>query len=405
MKRKRKDPMDFLDSLDLTPESRAGLAEIFANPTVDVLNEMMELVYNAGIKSQFDAHIAAALHERSETRRDQRNGSRTRKLNTRAGRLDLEIPRARNSNFIPTVIERFKRSERALIAVIQEAFVAGVSTRKMEGLLTQMGVESLSKSQVSELCKELDATAAEFRSRPLAEPYPYVWLDALYEKVRLDGRIINNAVVIAYGVKSTGVREVIAIDVVDTESKESWTTFLRGIRKRGLNGTKLVISDAHEGLKAAIGTAMPGVSWQRCKVHFFRNILAHVPQSRKLEVAAALKAIFAQVSLEGALRVLDDVRVRFGDSLTKAMSILNAGIEDALAFLRFPLEHHKKISSNNPIEHLNKEIRRRTRSIGIFPNPASALRIVTMILIEQSEDWMTERRYMSPESLELVLAM
>ena len=304
---------------------------------------------------------------------------------------------------MPTAIERFKRSERALISVIQQAFIAGVSTRKMENVLAGMGVENLSKSQISELCKELDTIAEEFRSRPLTERYPYVWLDALYEKARVEGHIVSNAVVIAYGVKASGYREVIAVDVVDTESKESWTTFLRGIRKRGLSGTKLVVSDAHEGLKAAIGTVMPGVAWQRCKVHFFRNILAHVPQSRKLEFAGALKAIFAQVSHEAAKRVLDDVRSTFGKSLTKAVAILNAGIDDALTFLRFPLEHHKKIASNNPIEHLNKEIRRRTRAIGIFPSQASALRIITMILIEQSEDWMTERRYMSPESLELVL--
>jgi putative transposase len=393
MKRKRKDPMELLKSLDLTPEQRTAFAEMLEHPDVDVLQEMIELVYNTAIKAQFDAHIAAVLHERTSGRRDQRNGTRTRGLNTRAGSIELEIPRARNSNFMPKAIERFKRSERALISVIQEAFIAGVSTRKMENVLAGMGVENLSKSQISELCKELDAIAEEFRTRPLTEKYTYLWLNALYEKARIDGHIVSNAVVIAYGVRASGHREVVAIDVVDTESKESWTTFLRGIRKRGLSGTKLVVSYAHEGLKAAVATVMPGVAWQRCKVHFFRNILAHVPQSRKLEFAAALKAIFAQV----------EARSAFGDSLTKAISILNAGIDDALTFLRFPLEHHKKISSNNPIEHLNKEIRRRTSSIGIFPSPDSALRIITMILIELSEDWMTERRYMSPESLELVL--
>jgi putative transposase len=266
-----------------------------------------------------------------------------------------------------------------------------------------MGVERLSKSQISELCVELDARAEEFRTRPLTEKYPYLWLDALYEKARIDGQVISHAVVIAYGVTASGYRDVIGVDVVDTESKESWTGMLRSLRKRGLAGTKLVVSDAHEGLKAAIAATMNGAAWQRCKVHFYRNVLAHVPQSRKLEFAAAMKAVFSQVSLESAQRAIADVRARFSSSLTKAMSIFEAGIGDALAFLAFPLEHHKKISSNNPIEHLNKGIRRRTRSIGIFPSPESALRLITMILVEHSEDWMTERRYMSPESLELVL--
>jgi len=290
-----------------------------------------------------------------------------------------------------------------LVSVIQEAFVSGISTRKMEGVLATMGVERLAKSQISELCAELDAKAEEFRSRALTEPYPYIWLDALYEKVRIGGAVISNAVVIAYGVTASGFRDVIAIDVVDTESKESWSGLLRNLRKRGLTGTKLVISDAHEGLKAAISTVMQGASWQRCKVHFFRNILAHVPQARKLEVAAGLRTVFAQVSIESAQRAATEFKSLFGKTLTKATEIFDAGVNDAFAFLRFPLEHHRKIATTNPIEHLNKEIRRRTRSIGIFPSRESALRIVTMILIEQSEEWMVERKYLTPESLELVL--
>jgi transposase-like protein len=400
MKRKRKDPMAIPN---LTHEQRAAFADLLASKDQDVLKEMLSLVYDAAIKAQFDEHIGADPHERSDARRDQRNGSRTRGLNTRAGSLDLEIPRARNSNFRPTVIEHFKRSERALVSVIQEAFVAGISTRKMENVLAEMGVERLAKSQISELCVELDNRAEEFRHRKLTGPYPYLWLDALYEKVRIDNAVVSNAVVIAYGVTTSGFREVIAIDVVDTESKESWTGFLRDLRKRGLAGTKLVISDAHEGLKAAIGTALQGVSWQRCKVHFYRNILAHVPQARKLEVAAGLRTVFAQVSIEAAQRAAAEFRALFAKTLTKAIAIFDAGVADALAFLRFPLEHHRKIATTNPIEHLNKEIRRRTRSIGIFPSRESALRLVTMILIEQSEEWMVERRYMTPESLELVL--
>lgn len=392
-----------MDSLNLTPDQRAAFVDLLGRRDVDVLRSMLAVVYDAAIQAQFDEHIGVAPHERSEARRDQRNGSRTRGLNTRAGSLDLEIPRSRTTNFRPTVIDHFKRSERALISVIQEAFIGGISTRKMEDVLAAMGVERLAKSQISELCTDLDTRASEFRNRPLSEKYPYLWLDALYEKVRVEDQVVSNAVIIAYGVSASGIREVIGIDVVDTESKESWTGLLRSLRKRGLSGTKLVISDAHEGLKGAIATVMTGASWQRCKVHFFRNVLAHVPQSRKLEFATALKAVFAQVSLESARRVIADVRARFAGSLSKAMAIFDAGVDDALAFLVFPLEHHRKIASNNPVEHLNKEIRRRTRSVGIFPSDKSALRLITMILIEQSEAWMTERRYMSPESLELVL--
>jgi transposase-like protein len=402
MKRKRKDPMSLPN---LTHEQRTAFADLLGSKDVDVLREMLALVYDAAIQAQFDDHVGAAPHERTETRRDLRNGSRSRGLNTRAGSLELEIPRARNSNFRPTVLEHFRRSERALVAVIQEAFIGGISTRKMEDVLAVMGVDRLAKSQVSALCTELDAKAEEFRHRALTEAYPYLWLDALYEKVRIDGAVISNAVVIAYGVSATGFREVIGIDVVDTESKESWTSFLRQLRKRGLTGTKLVISDAHEGLKAAIGTVFQGASWQRCKVHFFRNILAHVPQTRKLEVAAGLRTVFSQVSLEAAQRAVSEFRTLFGKTLTKALAIFDAGLTDALAFLRFPLEHHRKIASTNPIEHLNREIRRRTRSIGIFPSRESTLRLVTMILIEQSEEWMVERRYMDPESLALALAI
>ena len=390
---------------NLTLEQRQALAELVETKDVDVLREMMELILDTAVQAQFREHIGAEPHERSAERRDMRNGTRSRGLNTRVGSLDLLIPRARRTNFQPAVIERFQRSERALIAVIQEAFVRGISTRGMEAVLARLGVERLAKSQVSELCQELDAKAEAFRSRELTELYPYVWLDALYEKVRIDERVVSNAVVIAYGVTAQGFRDVIGIDVVDTESKESWTTFLRGLKKRGLKGTKLVISDAHEGLKAAIATVMHGVGWQRCKVHFLRNILAHVPQSRKAEVATALRSVFSQVSLESARRAAGEFRTAYAKSLGKAVAIFDAGLSDALAFLAFPIAHHRNVASTDPIEHLNREIRRRTRSVGVFPSVPSALRLITMILVEQAEDWMTSRRYMTPESLELVAQM
>ena len=284
-----------MESLNLTPEQRVAFADLLGKRDVDVLRSMLSLVYDAAIQAQFDEHIGAEPHERSQNRRDQRNGTRTRGLNTRTGSLDLEIPRARKSNFTPTVIEHFKRSERALIGHSgglcrrhQHAQDGGRARRDGGGTPLQIADQRV--------VHELDARAEEFRTRPLTEKYPYLWLDALYEKARVDDRVLSNAVVIAYGVTASGYRDVIGIDVVDTESKESWTQLLRSLRKRGLAGTKLVISDAHEGLKGAIAAVLTGSSWQRCKVHFFRNVLAHVPQNRKLEFAAAMKAVFSQVS-------------------------------------------------------------------------------------------------------------
>ncbi len=394
---------------NLTHEQRTAFAHLLGSNDVDVLKEMLSLVYDAAIRAQFDEHVGALPHERTDARRDIRNGVRTRGLNTRAGSLDLEIPRTRNTNFKPTVIEHFRRSERALVSVIQEAFIRGVSTRKMEDVLAAMGVERLSKSQISELCTELDEKAQAFRRRPLTEKYPYLWFDALYEKLHVGDRVISNAVVIAYGVSLSGHRDVLAIDVVDTESKESWTAFMRDLRKRGVNDalkhTKLVISDAHEGLKAAIPVVFSGASWQRCTVHFGRNVLSHIPQSHKQEVAAGMRAVFTQTSKELATRAANEAVVRFGKTFPKAMEIFESGLVDALAFLRFPIDHHRKIATTNPIEHLNREIRRRTRSIGVFPSPESALRVITMILVEQAEEWMVGRRYMEPESLELALEL
>jgi putative transposase len=391
---------------NLTQEQRVALAELLQSKDVEVLREMLGAVYDAAIRAQFDAHVGVDPYERDEERRkDRRNGTRTRGLNTRAGTIDLLIPRTRNTNFQPTVIEQFRRSERALVSVIQECFVGGISMRKMEDVLAEMGVERLSRSQISELCQELDAKAEAFRHRELTEPYPYVWLDALYEKIHQDERVISNAVVIAYGVTAQGYRDVIGIDVVDTESKDSWAAFLRGLKKRKLTGTKLLISDGHEGLKAAITAVMQGASWQRCKVHFYRNILAHVSQSRKSEVAVALRTVFSQVSIESARRAAAEFRSTYATAMPKVVATFDSGLEDALAFLAFPLEHHRKIATTNPIEHLNREIRRRTRKVGIFPSAESALRLITMVLIEQSEEWMTGRLYMSPESLALVLQM
>jgi len=377
----------------------ATLAELLAAQPPDALQELLQLIVETAIQAQFDERIGAAPFERSDERRNLRNGYRGRRFDTRLGTLELTIPRPREGGFVPSLLEQRKRSERALVAAVLEAFVTGVSTRKVERLMESLGVRSLSKSQVSVLCAELDEKAKIFRERPLTAAYPYLMLDALYEKVRVDGKVISQAVVIAYAVSQAGFREVIGVDVVDAENRESWTHFLRSLVARGLHGVSLVTSDAHEGLKAAIATVLTGAVWQRCRVHLLRNILAHVPQARKAEIAAAFREIFAHGEADAAKTQARAMILRYGKACAKAMAILEAGIEDALSYLAFPAAHQRKLWSTNPVEHLNSLIRRRTRSVGIFPTVASALRLISMLLIEQTEEWTTERRYLSEESM------
>lgn len=382
----------------------ADLLALLAEQPADALKDLLQLILEHATNAQFDEQIGAAPFERSAQRRGWRNGSRERRFDTRLGTLELTLPRPREGGFTPGFLEHRKRSERALVSAVLEAVINGVSNRKIERLLSELGVRSMSKSQVSVLCKELDEKAAAFRQRPLTAAYPYLMLDALYEKVRIDGKVISQAVVIAYAVNEQGFREVIGVDVVETESRESWTQFLRSLVGRGLHGVQLVVSDAHQGLKAAIATVLTGAAWQRCRVHLFRNVLAHVNQSRKAEVAAAMRGCFEQPDPATAKLTAAAIVARYRKSCAKAMEIFEAGIDDALSFMAFPVEHHRKLWSTNPIEHLNREIRRRTRSVGIFPNHAAALRLITMILIEQTEDWATERRYVSEESMQRLKA-
>jgi transposase-like protein len=271
----------------------------------------------------------------------------------------------------------------------------------MEKLFHAMGIESISKSQVSEICKKLDTEVNAFRARPLTGRIPYLFFDALYEKVRIGEKVVSQAVVIAYGVREDGTREIIGVDVVDTESYISWKTFMQGLKERGLSGTKLVISDAHLGLKKAIQEAFLGATWQRCKVHFMRNILAVVNERHKKEIAAELVSIFAQPTKELARRRAREVIAQYESqaSTNKATKVLDEGLEDALSFYDFPQEHRRKIATTNPIEHINRDIRRRTNPIGVFPNIQSAVRLITMVLIEQTEDWQSGNRYMSQESM------
>lgn len=300
----------------------------------------------------------------------------------------------------PSLLQPRRRAEHALLAVVQEAYVHGVSTRKVDDLVKALGVDGISKSDVSRICAELDTTVAAFRTRPLTGEHRYVWLDATYHKVRVDGRVISQATVVAVGVTSDGERQVLGVDVGPSEEKAFWTAFLRSLVKRGLKGVRLVISDAHEGLRHAISTVLSGTTWQRCRVHFMRNLLATVPHGAREAIAAIGRTIFAQPDHASALaqlrKVAEGLRTRF----TKAAALLEDAAEDVLAYRHLPLEHQRQLHSTNPLERLNKEITRRSQVVGIFPNPAAVIRLVGAVLLEQDDEWaVAERRYFSAESM------
>jgi transposase-like protein len=371
----------------------------FLGDPSDALRHLFRQALRGAMDMEFEQQVGAPRYERGEERLDQRNGTRSRRFDTRMGTMELEVPRLRNGTYFPSFLEPNTRSERAIIGLVQEAVISGVSTRKIQKLAAELGITSLSKSVVSEYFKELDEEARAFRERPLTGKYPYLFLDAVYEKVRIGRTVVSQACVIAYGVREDGTRELLGLDVVDTESEESWTTFLRGLRERGLAGVKLVTTDAHRGLINAVATVLIGAAWQRCKVHFGRNVVDHAPKACKEKLAAAVHGIFNQPDQETALAAYQLVREQFGATCAKAMQILENGLGDALTFMAFPSAHWSRISSTNQIERINREIRRRTRVIGVFPNIASALRLIGMILLEQTEDWHADKRYMSEESM------
>jgi transposase-like protein len=370
----------------------------------DAMRDFFEQALRKVMQMEFDQHVGAGRYARSDERLDQRNGTRHRTFDTRMGSIDLAIPRLREGNYFPSFLEHRTRSEEALVALVQEAFVGGVSTRKMGKLVAALGVKSLSKSQVSTLCADLDELVKAFRERPLVGKYPYVFLDAVYEKMRIGRTIVSQACVVAYGVRESGDRDLIGLDIVDTESEPSWATFLRSLCDRGLSGVKLVITDAHGGLVKALGAVLVGASWQRCKVHFTRNVTAHAPEAYKKKLANDLQGIYNQPNAEAALVAYEALRVQYEKTCGKAMQILENGLSDTLAFMAFPREHWSRISSTNPIERINREIRRRTRVVGVFPSVASAMRLIGMILLEQTDDWHAGKRYMSEESMQQLYA-
>ncbi len=365
----------------------------------DFLREGVRVLGQALMELEVSEQLGAAKHERTEGRKGYRNGYRAREWDTRVGTVELAVPKVRDGSYFPSLLEPRKRAERALVAVVQEAYVQGVSTRKVDDLVKSLGMAGISKSQVSRICEELDEEVERFRNRSLSGEYPYVWLDATFVKARQQGRVVSQAMVIAIGVNAEGVREVLGLDVGPSEDGAFWVAFLRGLVARELLGVKLVTSDSHEGLKAAIASILPGASWQRCRVHFVRNALSLVPKSEQQMVAAMIRTVFAQpdavTAREQYRRVSDGFRERY----PRLSQLLDEAEEDALAYTAFPTAHWRQIWSNNPLERVNKEIKRRTDVVGIFPNEGAVIRLVGMSLAEQHDEWQVTRRYFSAESL------
>jgi putative transposase len=368
---------------------------------VDFLRESLLWVVQQLMEAEVSELIGAERGERSEDRLTHRNGYRSRNWSTRAGELELAIPKLRRGSYFPSFLEPRKRSEQALVSVVQEAYVAGVSTRKVDQVVESLGLR-VSKSEVSRICQGLDEQVEAFRNRPLEGRYPYLWLDAKVEKVRDGGRVVRKALVLAYGVHESGYREVIALDVGEAETEAFWRSFLRGLVKRGLTGVQLVISDAHAGLKKAIGQVL-GCPWQRCSVHFLREALGHVRKDQQGMVAALLRPIFNADAGELVRDLVDDALDRLRKPLPKVGLLLEEAEEDLLAFYAFPADHWPKLRSTNPLERVNREIGRRTDVVGIFPNDRSLLRLTASVVIEQNDEWLVGRRYLSAHSLEAVL--
>ena len=371
----------------------------------DRIRQAAETIYQALIEAELSAVIGALPHERTGSRTAHRNGHRQRVLASTAGDLELRIPKLRAGSFFPSLLERRRRVDQSLFAVIMEAYLHGTSTRKVDDLVKALGADSgISKSEVSRICADLDTEVAAFRDRSLAtQRFPYVFLDATYCKARVDHRVVSQAVVVATGVAADGHREVLGFEVGDSEDGAFWTAFLRSLKTRGLGGVQLVISDAHAGLKAAIASVLIGAAWQRCRVHFLRNVLAAVPKGHAEMVAAAVRTIFAQPSPVHVRDQLEVIAAMLGRQFPKVEAMLRDASDDVTAFAAFPVSHWKKIWSTNPLERLNKEIKRRTDVVGVFPNPAALLRLAGAVLVEAHDEWqVAERRYLSEGSMALL---
>ena len=365
----------------------------------DLLREMIGFTAQRLMALEVEGKTGAAYGEKSAERLAQRNGYRDRLWETRAGTVELRIPKLRKGSYFPGFLEPRRLAEKALTAVVQEAYVHGVSTRSVDDLVKAMGMTGISKSQVSRLCEEIDEKVKAFLSRPIEGDWPYLWIDATYVKVRQSGRVVSVAVIIAVGVNSDGRREVLGMAIGPSEAEPFWTDFLRQLARRGLRGVKLVISDAHEGIKAAIAKVFHA-SWQRCRVHFMRNVLAHAGRQGRRLVSAFIGTAFAQDDAEAASKQWRAVADQLRPKVPKLAARMDDAEADVLAFMTFPKDHRPKIHSINPLERLNGEIKRRTDVVGIFPNEEAIIRLVGALLLEQNDEWAVQRgRYMSLETI------
>lgn len=384
----------------MTTKPTMALAELSEKGAdTDLLREMIRYVAQRMMDMDVESLCAAAYGERSLERLNSRNGYRERAWETRAGTMDLKIPKLRRGSYFPSFLEPRRTAEKALAAVIQEAYVQGVSTRSVDELVKAMGMSGISKSQVSRLCTEIDERVNAFLSRPIEGDWPYLWIDATYVKVREAGRIVSVAVIIAVAVNTEGMREVLGMAIGPSEAEPFWTSFLRSLTRRGLRGVKLVISDSHEGIKAAVSKVLKA-TWQRCRVHFLRNALAHAGKGQRQMVLALINTVFAQDTQEAAVTqwraVADQLRAKF----PKLAALMDEAESDVLAFMSFPKAHRIQIHSTNPLERLNAEIKRRTDVVGIFPNEAAITRLVGALLLEQNDEWQVQRRYLPLEGLQ-----